>query len=262
MVSRVAVVKTDMGVSEAYQRALDLIGGIDDLKANDRDVTIKVGVYDPRNLNYTTVEVLRAVVGFFSNQQMIRIAESDNHEGRALRRLQIWKDVYSDRITPFDLSHDPHTSEVLVCEEKIQLSKALFKPNILISLHVLREGTAGSIFKNLLGLVPDTRKERFHSRLGVALVDIAKAVGWIDLAVIDGTYLYGSQWKEGEPLERRRKDLLLVGRDPVAVETVGSIFAGEEPRLIPSITIAKERMLGETDIAKIEVLGEPMKGLL
>jgi len=261
MVSKVALVKTDRGVSMAYRRALDLIGGIDDLNAEDGEVTIKVGVYDPRNLNYPTVPVVRAVVNSFTRSHRILLAESDNHMGKALERLQVWREVFSDRVVPLDLSHDPDVCEALVCGEKIRFSHVLFKPNILVSLHVLRRGTAGSVFKNLLGLVPDMRKERFHDKLGIALVDMAEAVGGVDLAVIDGTYVYGSEWREGEPLNRERRDLLVVGRDPVAVETVGSILAGEEPLSIPPIAVAKDRRLGEADINRIEVLGESMENL-
>jgi hypothetical protein len=80
--------------------------------------------------------------------------------------------------------------EGLVCGEIISFSHVLFKPNVLVSLHVLRKGTAGSIFKNLLKAIPDVRKDRFHDKLGSALVDIAEAVGWSDLVVIDATYVY------------------------------------------------------------------------
>ena len=256
MVSKVALVKTDKGVSEAYQHAINLIGGIDELNDEHRDATIKVGIFDPRNLNYPTTQVVRAVANSFTRSRRILLAESDNYQGKALERLRVWNETFSDRVMPFDLSHDPDTREGLVCGERIQFSHVLFKPNVLVSLHVLRKGTAGSIFKNLLGLIPDIRKDRFHDKLGVALIDMAEAVGWIDLAVIDGTYVYGSEWKEGEPLPRERRDLLVVGRDPVAVETVGSLLAGEEPLSIPSIAVARERGLGESDISRIEILGE------
>lgn len=261
MVSRVALVKTDKGLSKAYRHALNLIGDIDDLNVEDRDVTIKVGIFDPRNLNYPTIQAVRAVVNAFTRSKNIFLVESDSSQGKALDRLQVWEEVFSDRIVPFDLTRDPHVCEGVVCGERIQFSHVLFKPNIFVSLHVPRKGSAGSIFKNLLGLIPDTRKDRFHDRLGVALVDIAEAVGWIDLAVIDSTYVYSGEWKVGEPLLRERKDLLVVGRDPVAVETVGSILAGINPLSIPSIIVAKDRKLGEVNISKIEVLGESLKNV-
>jgi len=257
MESKVALVKTDKGVAEAYQRALRLIGETD--FPDVRNVMIKVGIYDRRNLNFPTVPVVKAVAESFTHAQRILIAESDNHNGKALERLQEWKEVFSNRVMPFSLSDDPETREVTICGEKIRFSSSLFKPNFLVSLHVLRKGKAGCIFKNLLGLIPDIRKERFHEKLGIALVEMAKSVGWIDLAVIDGTYMYGSEWKEGVPLEREQKSLLIVGRDPVAVETVGSTLAEEDPLSIPALAVARDKNLGETDINRIRILGENIK---
>jgi len=260
MVSRVALVKTNGRVMEAYQHALKLIGGTEFLDA--KNVTIKVGIYDKRNLNYPTVPVMKTVVDSFANSKRVLIVESDNYNGKALERLQGWKEVFSGRVMPFSLSNDPETREITVCGEKIRLSGSLFKPNFLVSLHVLRKGKAGCIFKNLLGLIPDIRKERFHDNLGVALIEMAEAVGWLDLAVIDGTFIYGSEWKEGVPLERKRRDLLIVGRDPVAVETVGSLLAEEDPLSIPALAVAHERNLGETDIKKIKILGESINNFI
>jgi len=254
------LVKTDRGVLKPYLRALDLMGGIEDL--NGRNVTIKVGIYDRKGLNYPAVEVVKAAADSFTRSQKILLAESDNYVGKALERLQVWDAVFSERVKPFSLSDDSCVKEGLVCGEQIRFSCALFKPNVLVSLHVLRRGKAGSIFKNLLGLVPDLEKDRFHDNLGVALVDIAQAVGWIDLAVIDATYIYESTWKKDTPLERERRDLLIVGKDPVAVETIGSLIANEDPLAVPAIAVAKERRLGETDPDKIVVLGEPIKSII
>ena len=262
MVARVALVKTGDDVGQAYKHALNLIGGLDDLASGSSFVTIKVGIYDPRNLNYPTTTAVKAVIDSFPSKRRILLAESDNHQGSALDRLQCWSEVFSERVSPFDLSHDRDTREVQVCGEKLAFSHVLFKPNVLVSLHVLREGTAGCIFKNLLGLVPDIGKERFHGKMGEALVDMAQAVGGIDLSVIDGTYCYGTEWKEGEPLERERRDLLAVGRDPVAVEVIGCILAGGDPLSVPQIAVAKQRRLGEADPARIEVLGEAIEDLL
>jgi hypothetical protein len=260
MDSRVAVVTTDHGVAAAYQDAVRLIGGIADLDGGA--VTVKLGIYDQRNGNYPTLPVVQAVTAGFPHAPRIYLAESANHHGAALDRLRVWQDVYTDRVVPYDLSHDPQPRDGVVCGETIRFAHVLCKPRRLVSLHVLREGPAGSVFKNLLGAIPDTRKERFHERLGECLVDIAEAVGWIDLAVIDGTYRYGREWKEGVPLQRARTNLLVVGRDPVAVDTVGSVLVGEDPQAIPAIAVAAARRLGKADITKIEVVGEPLDRLV
>jgi uncharacterized protein (DUF362 family) len=249
----VAVVQTDSGVDQAMHLALALIGGIED---HSETVTIKVGIFDERNRNYPTVPVVQSLTHCLSRAQRVLLVESDNYMGSALKRLCVWRDVFSERVTAFSLSDDPEMRHHQVSGEIIGLSHVLFKPNWLISIHALRKGQAGCIFKNLLGLVPDIKKDRFHNILGPTLIDIAQAVGWIDLAIIDATYTYSGTWKEGIPLHQERTDLLVVGRDPVAVETVGCQLINEEPMKIPALAEAKRRRLGETNITRINIVGQ------
>lgn len=255
MVVNVAVVRTEQGVEVAFQRALQLIGGLD---TSIETATIKVGIFDERNRNYPSIPVVQSLVESFTTTTKILLVESDNYMGTALERLQVWKEVFSEKVIPFSLTADHTTRQKTVCEELINFSSVLFKPNFRVSVHALRKGQSGCVFKNLLGLIPDIKKDRFHAKLGPALIDIAEAIGWIDLAVIDATYLYMGDWKEGVPLDRERKNRLVVGTDPVAVETVGSILGEEDPMKIPALAEAKKRHLGETDITKIQVLGEPI----
>ena len=249
----VAVVQTDSGVEHAMQTALTLIGGIED---HPKTVSVKVGIFDERNRNFPTVPVVQSLVNCLTRAQRIWLVESDNYMGAALDRLRVWRDVFSDQVAPFSLSNDPEIQYCQVHDELIGLSHVLFKPNWLISIHALRRGQAGCIFKNLLGLVPDIKKDRFHNILGPMLIDIAQAVGWIDLAVIDGTYTYSGVWKEGVPLHHEHTNLLVVGRDPVAVETVGCHLINEDPLEIPALAEARRRQLGETDITRIHTVGE------
>jgi hypothetical protein len=48
---------------------------------------------------------------------------------------------------------------------------------------------------------------------------------------------------------------ILVGRDAVAVETVGATLAGLDPRKMPIIQEFAKRGLGETEMERIEILG-------
>ena len=64
--------------------------------------------------------------------------------------------------------------------------------------------------------------------------------------------MYMGDWKEGVPLDRERKNLLVIGRDPVAVETVGCILVHENPMKIPALAEARKRNLDETNIDKIK----------
>jgi uncharacterized protein (DUF362 family) len=227
-----------------------MIGGLNDLNTAKRRVTIKVGVFTTKRPHHSSVDVVRAIINAFSKSPEILVAESDNYEGSGSERLQIWKELFSDKVIPFNLSEDTETRRFRIGGEDLQLSHVLFKPNVFVSTHVLRTFDRGSILKNLFGLVPDRKKSRFHKILPVVLADLYEAIGGIDLAVMDGTNLWHA-WTG----PTTRMNTVLVGRDAVAVETVGATLAGLDPEKMPVIQEFARRGLGETKIENIEVLG-------
>jgi len=256
VVSKVAIVEFERDVQESFKQALRLIGKMDDLNTTYRSVVIKVGVFDHKKEHHTTVSVANAIINSFNRTPQIFLTESDNYRGKGSERLQIWKQLFTERVMPFNLSDDMNTREVKIADEKIPLSHIVFKPNVFVSTHVLREYDKGTILKNLLGLIPEKKKMRFHKKLETTLLDIYEAIGGIDLAVIDGTYSY-----TGPTLSKRVNKVLLVGRDAIAVETVGAALVGLNPEKMPVIQEAVKRGLGEGDIKKIEVLGNSIESL-
>ena len=53
----------------------------------------------------------------------------------------------------------------------------------------------------------------------------------------------------------------MVGRDAVAVDTVGFALIGMNPLDVPSLVEAARRGLGQADLNKIEILGESLKNV-
>jgi uncharacterized protein (DUF362 family) len=179
-----------------------------------------------------------------------------------LKRLEIWKDCYDDRVSPFNLSDDADTRAVEVAGERVPLSHILFERKSFISTHVPRRYedagnedlmNMGSVIKNLLGLIPDKKKFRFHKQLPTALLDVYEAVGGIDLAVLDGTRAFLGRKKKRTTVTPR---LLLVGRDASAVEAVGAHLVGFDPTEMPVLQEARNRGLGEINIDKINIIGD------
>jgi len=234
----------------SLDRVLKMIGGIDDLSTTKRRVTIKVGVFTTKRPHHSSVDVVRAIISAFSKTPEILIAESDNYQGSGSERLQIWKELFSDNVIPFNLSEDAETRKFRIGGEDLQLSHVLFKPNVFVSTHVLRTFDRGSILKNLFGLVPDRKKSRFHKKLPTVLADLYETIGGIDLAVMDGTNLWHA-WAGPTTC----MNTVLVGRDAVAVETVGATLAGLDPEKMPVIQEFAKRGLGETEMENIEILG-------
>ena len=250
---KVAVVELGSDARESFNQAIQLIGGIDDLNTPQRLVIVKVGVFDHRTNHHTSVNVADAIINSFDKAPKIFLAESENYKGKALERLQKWNTLFSERVVPFDLSGDAETKQVKVADETIGLSHILFKPNVFVSTHVLRTYEKGSILKNLLGLIPDRKKVRFHKRLEETLLDLYKAVGVVDLAVLDGTYLCSGI----EPSSSSTNaNIVIVGRNAVAVEAVGYALVGLDPEKVPIINEAMNRGIGEGRIDRIQVLGE------
>lgn len=251
---------------DSFKEALRQIGTINDLNSASRPVIIKVGVFNHQAQNHTSVEVLKAITDSFTKAPKIYIVESDNYIGTGSERLQIWKELFNERVVSFNLSEDGDVRKVKVADEEIGLSHLLFKPNVFVSTHILRKYERGSILKNLLGLIPDAKKARFHKKLEPALLDMYEAIGGIDLAVLDGTYLrYGASSNPhvGSSGDKCKSpaDLVLLGRDSVAVETVGLALAGLKPEKVPIIQEAVKRGLGIGDMTKIRIVGDSLERL-
>lgn len=257
MLSKVAIVDLSEGCRSSFERALKLIGHTDDLNTAERAVVIKVGVFNHLGRQHSTVDVVGALASSFSRAPRVFVVESDNYRGNGLDRLQIWKSLFNERIVPFNLSDDTETRQVKIADETIGLSHVLFKPNVFVSTHALRRSDRGTILKNLLGLIPDKKKVRFHKKLESTLLDAFEAVGGIDLAVLDATYTYPDLTSD----EGVRTNAVLVGRDAVAVEAVGAALVGLDPEKIPVIREAARRSLGVADLKKIEIVGESFESL-
>jgi uncharacterized protein (DUF362 family) len=250
----------------SFKEALNKIGSIEDLNSPDRPVVIKVGVFNHLAQNHTSIEVLKAIIDCLTEAPKIYVVESDNYMGKGSERLQIWKQLFNERVVPFNLSEDSDLKKVKVADEKIGLSHLLFKPNVFVSTHILRKYERGSILKNLLGLIPDPKKARFHRKLETAILDMYEAIGGIDLAVLDGMYMrYGKSsdphiGSKGDEY-KTATDIVLLGRDSVAVETVGLFLAGLKPEKAPIIKEAINRGLGIGDMKEIQIVGDSLERL-
>jgi uncharacterized protein (DUF362 family) len=249
----VAIVSIKDDYSAALQQALSLVGGLAGLNTTERAVTIKVGIFDPRSRHHSAPAAVGAICAAFDQAPQVFLAESDNYCGGALERLQqCYGQLFSGRVRPLSLSDSNQFQLCSIAGEDMPLSQALFKPNVFVSTHVLRTFAKGSILKNLFGCTPMVKKARFHKDEVFArlLADIFQAAGGIDLAVMDGAFLFGNASEQ-----RVATDVLIVGRDAVAVETVGAWLAGLKPEKVPVIREFARRGLGAGSLGEIELLG-------
>jgi uncharacterized protein (DUF362 family) len=250
LTSKVALIEFDKDPTRALEHGLKLTGGIDDLNTVERSVVLKVGVFSPKAGNHTSIRVVDGITSCFSKAPRVFLAESDNYRGTGSERLQIWKELFTERIAPFNLSADMDMRDVELADEAMNLSHILFKPNVLVDTHILRSFANGSILKNLFGCIPTAKKAKFHKKLPTLLADIYEVIGGVDLAVLDGTYF----WR-GAGSAPVQMNTLIVGRDAVAVETVGATLAGLSPQKMPVLQEFVKRRLGEGTIENIQLVG-------
>lgn len=257
--SKVALVEVDDDAQAAVSQALDLVGKFDKVWMREIPVVVKVGVFNHkgRRTNYPTVQVVGGITNALTEAKRIYLVESDNYKGSGSERLQVWKALFSQKIVPFNLSEDEDTRQVEIAGEKMELSNLLFNEKIFVSIHALRRYEKGTILKNLFGLVPIRKKAVYHKKLVPVILDLFEAIGGIDLAVIDATRTYLG------PSARRSKEtnVIIVGKDAVAVETVGATLIGPNPEKMPIIQEAAKRGLGEGNMDNIEILGTPIEDL-
>ncbi len=256
MTSRVAIVESDGKDAEALNQAIRQIGGIDGLNTAERSVVVKVGVFSHKADNHASVSLVRAIVDSFDTVPEVLLAESDNYRGNGLERLQIWKEIFTERVKPINLSDEANARRVTLAGQEMNLSNVLFKPNVLVSTHILRSFQQGSILKNLFGCIPSPKKAKYHKILPTLLADLYEAIGGIDLAVMDGTFF----WRGAGDLPIKM-NTLLAGRDAAAVEAVGGALAGLKLEKMPILQEFAKRGLGEGDLKNIEIVGASLETL-
>jgi len=107
--------------------------------------------------------------------------------------------------------------------------------------------------KNMFGLLPEKFKFRYHLKnISKVVVDINKVLP-PHFTVIDGFYaLEGPGPTSGTPV---KMDLVIAGRDPVAVDATACRVMEIDPMEIYHIRRAHENGLGEIEEAKIEIIG-------
>lgn len=135
---------------------------------------------------------------------------------------------------------------VINCDKMINISAMKTHFNCLVTLGM----------KNLKGCIRGEDKAAFHNvginRAIVALNGMVKP----DITIIDGTVgMEGMGPASGTPVNC---NLLLASRDIIAVDSVASFLMGISPAEVMTIRLGHEAGLGEMDLQKIDIAGEPL----
>jgi len=157
--------------------------------------------------------------------------------------------------------------------DNFKFNHIVVEADVLISVACMKTHSQAVLtlgMKNLIGLAPGSvygfPKNLFHQKalekrddyFGGAIVDLCKARK-IDLTIIDGRVgMEGQGPHNGTTV---KLDLIIVGRDPVATDSVASFIMGFDPEKVPTLRFGQERGIGTNDLHKIEVKGEKLENV-
>lgn len=173
----------------------------------------------------------------------------------------------ADKVIYFD---EESTVVVEIPEGKVFKKAEVFRPvldaDVVINLPKMKVHIGGTVtlgIKNWNGIVPNRhpsgQQQGAHRiDLGQKLADMLR-IRKADLTIVDGIIgMEGQGPHAGTPIEM---NLIIAGRDTVAVDTVTSYIMGFEPGEIPAVRIAATEGLGVGDLASIEVVGEKLENV-
>ena len=280
MLTVISVVK-DENIRHAVRKAVDLIGGIEAFVKPRDKIVIKPNLTTalPSETGLTTdPRVVEALIELCMERSPAEILIAEG-SGGAETDLAFERCGYSQLAKRYDvklvdLNKSP-TRVVDVPEGKflkqIAVPKVILESDVLINVPKLkiRKDWATLSIKNLLGVLPgkgrfsgeiwtpdgkwfgpEGEKKKVHGNLTEGLVDLNTLIH-PSLIVMDG--IVASY--ENKPV---RLNVILAGRDPLALDCVATRIGGLDYTQIPYLRRAAERGIGEADIERIKIAGTPL----
>ena len=244
-----------------------LLEGLEDIFPSDRQVGIALKpnlvVPSPSTTGATTdPRLVDALLGWLRGRgyQDISIMEGswvgerDTHEAYAVCGYTELSRKWD--VPLIDLKEDG-TRAMKAGDLSIDVCVKALDADFLINLPVLKghcQTRMTCALKNLKGCIPDREKRRFH-RLGLhkpiaALASILRP----HLTIVDGIIGDLSFEEGGTPV---RMDRLILGLDPVRIDTYVASLMGYAPEDIPYILLAQSMGAGETGPTTIEEINTP-----
>jgi uncharacterized protein (DUF362 family) len=276
----VAVVKTDTGVKEAAQEAVELLGGIEKFIEPGETVLLKPNLFTVKAPETGATTDMRVVLGVAEllQRQGSRCVLGECPATGSYARPDIVFDGLGvrelcrehgievnvlDRDPPVRFTVDGDVIEELWFPETAATHPVLSFPKL--KTHQLTTLTCA--VKNLFGLQQGGSKAHHHvsvandpesfSRL---LLDIYQAIRHqVRLHVVDAhVAMEGEGPTAGDPVPL---GLVIAGGDAAAVDLVASAIMGWDPMDVGTNYLAAVRGLGPSSLDDVEVVGEPVEAV-
>lgn len=253
--------------------ALDLLGGLDQF-ISGKSVLIKPNLGPwipqiiPKYVNQWATTKPAIVVALIKELKDIGIEDITVADGAFLdldATAQFEESGMRTRVEEaggkvINLDHGPHRRVKVADNLALEIAESVLNTDNLINVPVMKTHIQTKLtlgIKNLKGVVSPASKRVMHrgdlERSLAHLCNVLKP----KLTVIDG--LIGMEGSGpavfGKP---KTPNLIIAGRDSVAVDTVTASIMGHDPNTIEHIVIAHELELGEINPDNVEIRGTPL----
>jgi len=263
----VAIVKVSDDVSLAVSKALKLIHGIK-MKGRER-IVIKPNLCHaspPETGRTTDIRIVEALIDYFFHRtaSSVTIVESDSFgksASRAFKKLGYTKLANTPNVKVADLSSENTRTKSFDGKffKKLEVPESLLDYDYFVTAAKLKTSVverASGAFKNQIGCLPQKEKRCFHPFLNEVLFDL-NTLFRPSLCIIDGIVgMEGCGPVDGLP---KTMNIIIVGRNAVAVDSVACNVMGIDPFTVPHLKYAYDNGYGEIRIENIKLLGEPLE---
>jgi uncharacterized protein (DUF362 family) len=271
---KVSIVK-GKDVQRMVEEAVDKIGGIKDIVPKGSKVMLKpnllMATKNPGPV--TNPKVTEAVIKIVkkARPKEIIVAESAMVGFDTVKAFEVsgTKDVAEKNgVKWLDLKKDKIV-EIPVPKGKIiksiKLPESYLNCNVFINLPVMKTHCQTGVtlgLKNMKGLLPDDEKKRVHlENLEQAIADY-NTVLKNDLTVMDATTAIEGFGPESPPGKPVQMDLIIAGRNNLAVDMVASAVMGIDYKTIRHLKNAVLIGLGPRKMDEIEVKGKSVQEVM
>jgi len=277
--ARVSIIGTENDLYRAFISATDNIG-VRLISSGDR-VLIKPNLVEPAASDsgqITNPQVIEAVArycldsgaaqviigegpSYYQAQSHLRECFTRTGVSDVANRLGIKWVVFDDyRYRTFKRVSDYTPDEFRVTEFAFDCDKFINLP--VLKTHYLTTVTLA--MKNLKGCLKREDKPLFHQQdLSRAIVELCKiikpTINVIDCTPRSIVHQLGSGYAAG--VRKSGSGLLITGSDIVATDAVGCALMGIDPAEVRMVALGEAAGLGESDLTRIDIIGEELKRL-
>ncbi|MBU1207489.1 MAG: DUF362 domain-containing protein [Proteobacteria bacterium] len=273
--SKVSIVKTDPqpdfpAIRQAVEKAINLIGGIEDLIKPGKKVLLNPSWVapptEPEKGCITQAEVTRAVADIVQEMGARAIIAESAAVGVDSEKVIEASGYGQLRESGYEVIDLKKTAKIMIpvpgwkVFKEIESHPLVREADVIVSLPKMKTHDQTEItcaIKKLKGLLSDQYKRMMHQEgLFEGVVDLLAAVQ-PQLTIVDAIYCQeGLGPVFGKPVEM---DLILAGKDLVAVDAVCGRIMDFAPEEIQLTKIAAARGLGTHKTEEIAIVGEPLE---